>query len=220
MKTNSKLLFAGIAAAFVLGSCAKEKDKLDKNLVSSEWKVKDFQSVNSETITTTFVDATPNVLEVKKDSSYIIGNEKYYVNYESTKIDGLPEIWERSTDKDEFEQTFTFQEGGILLMKGKSRIISRLEEFSNAPSNNTNFNETASINEGTANWSWGNTDEVKTQFIISQGPQGNIIFNVEELTKTDFIISLTTTNSNTYNTNSNTTVNTKNRMKYKFHFAK
>lgn len=220
MKTNTKLLLAGLATAFILASCAKEKDKLDKNLVRSEWKLKDFQTVSAETTATTFVDATPNVLEIERDSSYMIGNEMYYVSFESTKVDGLAEVWQRTTDKDEFEQTFNFKEGGVLEMKGKSRRISRLEEFSNAPSNNTNFNEIASTSEGTAAWSWGNTDEVKTQFIITQANSGSITFNVDELTKNDFIISFTNTNINTYYPNSNTTVKSSGRLKYKLHFSK
>lgn len=219
MKQNIKFLLTGLVAAFVLGSCAKEKEKLDKNLVKSEWKVKDIQTVNIKTTNTTYVDATPNVVEIEKDSSYLIGNENYDVSFESTKIDGLPEIWERTTYKDEAEQTFNFKEGGLVEIKSKTRRLSRLEEFSNAPSNNTNYNESASTSETTASWSWGNTDEVKTQFIISQGFQAILTFDVIELTKNDFIISMVNSTTNTSYPDNNTTVKRTERMKYYIHLT-
>lgn len=219
MKQNIKFLLTGLVAAFVLGSCAKEKDKLDKNLVKSEWKVKDFQTVNTETTYTTYVDATPNVVEIEKDSSYFIGNENYDVSFESIKIDGLPEVWERTTYKYEAEQTFNIKEGGLVEIKSKTRRLSRLEEFSNAPSNNTNYNESASTSATTASWSWGNTDEVKTQFIISQGFQSGITFDVIELTKNDFIISMVKTSTYTSYPDNNTTVKRTERMKYYIHFT-
>lgn len=220
MKTNSKFLLAGLAASFILGSCAKEKNSLDKNLVKSEWKLKNMEQISREYQETNYVDATPDELEIEKDSSSMAGNIQTRVSYNSTTITGMPTVWDRTTRTSEVSQTFTFAEGGTGTLKGSNRDISELNEYSALPSNNTNFTDPASLSESTIFWSWGNTDEVKTMFNLGTSLGGTMTFKVEELTKTDFILVFEANNSNTYQPNSNTTVKDISFSKFRIHLTK
>jgi len=188
-------------AALIVTSCAKEKDGYDKNLTNDTWNLSTATIVNENVDKYVYTNGDPNQTQTSKNTTTISGGVQTEEQYTLNQIVNSADFFTKNVVKSDVSLSYKFEKEGTFSSDRSEKVTSTAYSETNVNENVITQTNEAQVSSSTGLWSWQNTGEQKSQLTFDLGS-----LQVVSIDKSELVLQLRTSSSNTSKPNSATTL--------------